>query len=76
VVVVLGVGEDLLVGELAHHLGDRTLLVGHVLRVGIDCHAFVAPEGAFRLSGSGENTDAPVGSGRGDTVRGAGRTHS
>ena len=28
VVVVLGVGEDLLVGELAHHLGDRLLLVG------------------------------------------------
>ena len=28
VVVVLGVGQDLLVGELAHHLGDRLLLVG------------------------------------------------
>ena len=28
VVVVLGVGEDLLVGELADHLGDRLLLVG------------------------------------------------
>ncbi len=31
-VVVLGVGDDLLVGELAHHLGDRLLLVG-LLRV-------------------------------------------
>ena len=30
VVVVLGVGQDLLVGELVHHLGDRPLLVGHV----------------------------------------------
>ena len=28
VVVVLGVGQDLLVGELVHHLGDRLLLVG------------------------------------------------
>ncbi len=28
VVVVLGVGEDLLVDELVHHLGDRPLLVG------------------------------------------------
>ncbi len=28
VVVVLGVGDDLLVGELAHHFGDRLLLVG------------------------------------------------
>ncbi len=28
VVVVLGVGEDLLVGELMDHLGDRLLLVG------------------------------------------------
>ena len=27
-VVVLGVGDDLLVGELVHHLGDRALLVG------------------------------------------------
>ena len=30
VVVVLGVGEDLLLGELAHHLGDGFLLVGAV----------------------------------------------
>ena len=30
VVVVLGVGDDLLVGELAHHLADRFLLVGLV----------------------------------------------
>ncbi len=30
VVVVLGVGDDLLVGELAHHLADRLLLVGPV----------------------------------------------
>jgi hypothetical protein len=29
-VVVLGVGQDLLVGELAHHLADRLLLVGLV----------------------------------------------
>ena len=29
-VVVRGVGEDLLVGELAHHLADRLLLVGLV----------------------------------------------
>ena len=28
VVVVLGVGDDLLVGELAHHLGDVALDVG------------------------------------------------
>ena len=28
VVVVLGVGQDLLVDELVHHLGDRALLVG------------------------------------------------
>ena len=28
VVVVLGVGDDLLVGELPHHLADRSLLVG------------------------------------------------
>ncbi len=27
VVVVLGVGNDLLVGELAHHLADRLLLI-------------------------------------------------
>ena len=27
VVVVLGVGQDLLVGELAHHLDDRLLLI-------------------------------------------------
>ena len=30
VVVVLGVGDDLLFGELAHHLGDRLLFVGEV----------------------------------------------
>ena len=33
VVVVLGVRQDLLVGELTHHLGDRLLLVG-LLAVG------------------------------------------
>ena len=33
VVVVLGVGDDLLVGELAHHLGDVALDVG-LLAVG------------------------------------------
>jgi hypothetical protein len=27
---VLGVREDLLVGELPHHLGDRALLVCHL----------------------------------------------
>ena len=31
VVVVLGVREDLLVGELVHHLADRPLLVGQIL---------------------------------------------
>ena len=30
VVVVLGVRQDLLVGELVDHLGDRPLLVGHL----------------------------------------------
>jgi hypothetical protein len=34
VVVFLGHGNDLVVGELAHHLGDRPLLVG-LLRVGV-----------------------------------------
>ena len=38
VVVVLGVGEDLLVGELAHHLADRLLLVGLVGVGGRDGH--------------------------------------
>ena len=33
-VEVLGVGQNLLVGELANHLGDRTLLVG-LLGVGL-----------------------------------------
>ena len=44
VVVVLGVGDDLLVGELAHHLGDRLLLVGllGVWRGGYG-HALSAP---------------------------------
>ena len=31
VVVLLGVGDDLLVDELADHLGDRLLVVGHLL---------------------------------------------
>ena len=35
VVVVLGVGDDLLVGELADHLADRRLLVGPVLVRGL-----------------------------------------
>ncbi len=34
VVVVLGVRQDLLVGELMHHLGDRLLLVGHLAVLG------------------------------------------
>ena len=38
VVVVLGVREDLLVGELAHHLADRLLLVGPVGVGGRDSH--------------------------------------
>jgi hypothetical protein len=44
VVVVLGVRQDLLVGELVHHLGDRLLLVGHlgVLRGGYG-HLVSAP---------------------------------
>ena len=38
VIEVLGVGEDLLVCELAHHVADRALLVCLVKRVGGDGH--------------------------------------
>ena len=40
VVVVLGVGDDLLVGELADHLADRALLVGEVLGLGGYGHGY------------------------------------
>jgi hypothetical protein len=44
VVVVLGVGQDLLVGELMHHLGDRLLLVGLLgVRLGGHGHSLSAP---------------------------------
>ena len=45
VVVMLGVGEDLLVGELADHLADRLLFVGEIGRGAGGCHAgFSTPE--------------------------------
>ena len=37
-VVVLGIGNDLFVGELAHHLADRALVVGHVLQLRVNGH--------------------------------------
>ena len=55
VVVVLGVGQDLLVDELADHLGDRPLLVGLLgVRGGGYGHAVSAPWSVFRGLVEGE----------------------
>jgi hypothetical protein len=57
---VLGVGDDLLVGELPNHFDDRFLLVGHfAVRSGVYGH------GSFACSSRGQAQDTgDVGSGQ------------
>jgi hypothetical protein len=55
VVVFLGLGDDLLVDELAHHLGDRLLLVGLLLVGGCGYgHGSPGHGKGMRQNGAGE----------------------
>ena len=59
-VVVLGLGDDLLVDELADHLDDRLLLVGLLVEVARDGHGPRITAPRPRSAGSGADGQGPA----------------